>query len=443
MMSDTVIQVEGLSKRYRLGRSGTHADLRETVSHWLGRLSPRSWRQNNQGQNHHGADGAGQSTRDESEKAFWALRDVNFSVQRGQVLGVIGRNGAGKSTLLKILSRITSPTQGRITIDGRVGSLLEVGTGFHPELTGRENIFLNGAVLGMTQREVKRKFDAIVDFAGVEKFLDTPVKRYSSGMYVRLAFAVAAHLEPEVLIVDEVLAVGDAAFQARCLGRMREVAGNGRTVLFVSHNMAAVVELCQQVILLEHGRVAGFGTAQDMVRRYLKDQASHKTVEFIQAQKRDHPVFTWARTLDGSGQPVARYLFEDRLRVQMGIWSPRRESLIVGLTVKDEMGRLLLHMCNEDDGFECVVQPGEQIIELSFSNLLNQGSYYITLWIGSRQKEVYHQVSDCLVVESDTTMRGQSLLRGAIIIPGQWSNSQSGYSPWNQSDMTPIKTIAA
>ena len=204
-----------------------------------------------------------------SQEDFWALKDVSFEVKQGEVVGIIGRNGAGKSTLLKILSRITEPTTGRVEIDGRVASLLEVGTGFHPELTGRENIFLNGAILGMHRAEIKRKFDEIVAFAEVEKFLDTPVKRYSSGMYVRLAFAVAAHLEPEILIVDEVLAVGDAEFQKKCMGKMQDVASGGRTVLFVSHNMAAVQTLCGRGILLDQGRLILDGKSSEAVKHYL------------------------------------------------------------------------------------------------------------------------------------------------------------------------------
>lgn len=199
---------------------------------------------------------------------FWALDDVSFEIRRGDVVGIIGRNGAGKSTLLKVLSRITEPSRGRVRIKGRVASLLEVGTGFHPELSGRENIYLNGAILGMTRAEIRAKFDAIVAFAEIERFLDTPVKRYSSGMYVRLAFAVAAHLEPEILVVDEVLAVGDAEFQKKCLGKMQDVAGHGRTVLFVSHNMAAVRKLCTRGILLAGGRVAAAGTVESAISRY-------------------------------------------------------------------------------------------------------------------------------------------------------------------------------
>lgn len=205
-----------------------------------------------------------------TQEKFWALKDVNFEVKEGEVVGIIGRNGAGKSTLLKILSRITEPTAGRVTLNGRVASLLEVGTGFHPELTGRENIYLNGSILGMKRREIDRKFDEIVAFSGVEKFLDTPVKRYSSGMYVRLAFAVAAHLEPEILVVDEVLAVGDAEFQKKCLGKMGEVAQSGRTVLFVSHNMAAVQRLCTRGIVLVAGQVAMRGTTEEAVSEYLR-----------------------------------------------------------------------------------------------------------------------------------------------------------------------------
>ncbi len=248
-MSDTVIKVENLSKQYRLGNVGLG-----TISHDVNRWYQTAIRRREDPYLKIG------EANDRSVKGIseyvWALRDINFEVKQGEVLGIIGRNGAGKSTLLKILSRTTSPTTGEIKIKGRVASLLEVGTGFHPELTGRENIFLNGAILGMTKKEIKSKFDEIVDFAGVERYIDTPVKRYSSGMYVRLAFGVAAHLEPEILIVDEVLAVGDAEFQKKALGKMKDVSGkDGRTVLFVSHNMAAMQNLCNSVILLKNGEL--------------------------------------------------------------------------------------------------------------------------------------------------------------------------------------------
>jgi lipopolysaccharide transport system ATP-binding protein len=249
-MATPSLKVEGIGKRYRIGVQ-RHDTLRDHLASGARALARKN--------SHVRLD----------DRDFWAIRDVTFSVERGQVVGLIGRNGAGKSTMLKVLSRITRPTEGRVEIFGRVGSLLEVGTGFHPELTGRENIYLNGSILGMGRREINRKFDAIVDFAEIEKFLDTPVKRYSSGMYVRLAFAVAAHFEPEILLVDEVLAVGDAAFQRKCLGKMSEVAQEGRTVIFVSHNMAAVQALCTRGILFRNGQLMLEGTIGEAVTAYL------------------------------------------------------------------------------------------------------------------------------------------------------------------------------
>lgn len=223
---------------------------------------------------------------------FWALRDINFTINKGEVIGIIGRNGAGKSTLLKILSQITKPTTGQIKINGRIASLLEVGTGFHPELTGRENIFLNGTILGMSRKEVKAKFDAIVEFSGVEKFLDTPVKRYSSGMYVRLAFAVAAHLDPEILIIDEVLAVGDAEFQKKCLGKMKDVANEGRTVLFVSHNISAVKNLCTKSLFIQNGKMMNFGDTPSIISEYLSSGKTEESLLWKQEEeKQDKPVY--------------------------------------------------------------------------------------------------------------------------------------------------------
>lgn len=256
-----VINVENVSKRYFVGHESIRRDtLRDTLVHYAKNFGRKAL---DMARGHQIIEG------DEVEE-FWALRNVSLEVERGEVIGIIGRNGAGKSTLLKILSRITEPSEGRVTIDGRVASLLEVGTGFHPELTGRENIYLNGTILGMTRAEIKRKFDEIIAFAGVARFLDTPVKRYSSGMYVRLAFAVAAHLEPEILIVDEVLAVGDTEFQRKCLGKMSEVAGGGRTVLFVSHNMSAVKALCDRSALLVNGTIDRIGPTEAVITTYLE-----------------------------------------------------------------------------------------------------------------------------------------------------------------------------
>lgn len=256
-MSENMISVENLGKCYQINHQQErgYTALRDVLAGKVKRLFSKNGLPN-------------------TTEEFWALRDVSFEIKQGEAVGIIGRNGAGKSTLLKLLSRITEPTRGRITLNGRVASLLEVGTGFHPELTGRENIFLNGAILGMSRREIKSKFDEIVDFSGVEKFLDTPVKRYSSGMYVRLAFAVAAHLEPEILVVDEVLAVGDAEFQKKCLGKMEDVSKGGRTVLFVSHNMAFMRQLCSKLIYLEKGALVGFDKSDAMITKYLDSGSS-------------------------------------------------------------------------------------------------------------------------------------------------------------------------
>lgn len=272
-MSQPVISVEGLSKRYQIGHQVRHDTLRDRIAYGARGLL-RRWK--------HPVGGT------TTQEEFWALRDVSFEIKQGEVVGIIGRNGAGKSTLLKILSRITEPTTGRASIRGRVASLLEVGTGFHPELTGRENIFLNGAILGMAHAEIRGKFDEIVAFAEVESFLDTPVKHYSSGMYVRLAFAVAAHLEPEVLIVDEVLAVGDAQFQKKCLGKMQDVATNeGRTILLVSHQMSSIQRLCDSCILLESGRISHNGSTATAIERYSR-QALSKSERVNLSELRRH-----------------------------------------------------------------------------------------------------------------------------------------------------------
>jgi lipopolysaccharide transport system ATP-binding protein len=262
-MSKPIISVHNISKRYKLGTIGA-STMRDEVEAFFARFKkPKSPATSH----------SLPATAPTGASEFWALRDVSFDVQPGEVLGIIGRNGAGKSTLLKILSRITEPTSGEIRVRGRIASLLEVGTGFHPELSGRENIFLNGAILGMTKAEIRAKFDEIVDFAGVEQFIDTPVKRYSSGMYVRLAFAVAAHLEPEILIVDEVLAVGDAEFQKKCLGKMKDVAGHGRTILFVSHNMTSIAALCGRGIYMKNGMVDRVGDIDSIIKRYMEESS--------------------------------------------------------------------------------------------------------------------------------------------------------------------------
>jgi lipopolysaccharide transport system ATP-binding protein len=307
-----IISVENLGKAYYLGRKvQKHQTLRDTVAEFARGAATRVRQRL-----------ADPGTRPE---AFWAVRNANFAVNRGEVMGLVGRNGAGKSTVLKVLSRITEPTEGRAVLRGRVASLLEVGTGFHPELTGRENIYLNGAILGMTRGEITRKFDAIVDFADVEQFLDTPVKRYSSGMYVRLAFAVAAHLDPEILIVDEVLAVGDAAFQKKCLGKMGDVVRQGRTVLFVSHNMDAVMSLCTHVVVVEGGRVSQRMAPDEGVKQYLAMTNEGADVPLAQKPRiwpiatRDKPIFTGLKITTDSGhdrvvETHGRVTFEVEIR---------------------------------------------------------------------------------------------------------------------------------
>ncbi len=327
MSSDSVITIENLSKKYTIRhRNGLHHHdgLRHLLQHAT--LGPWRWLRKTR-------NGSPSSTREE----FWALRDVDVEIKQGEVVGIIGRNGAGKSTLLKILSRITEPTSGRITIKGRVASLLEVGTGFHPELTGRENIFLNGAILGMSRQEIRRKFDEIVAFAEIEKFLDTPVKRYSSGMYVRLAFAVAAHLEPDILVIDEVLAVGDAAFQHKCVGKMGEVAGDGRTILLVSHNMRPIEALCKEVYCLHDGSVLCHGHPREAIKRYLGAFANGLVV---------HVTTPWLRW----GGLLNRGMLDDlspnddvNLRLGFATVSRPIDSFQVDINIQNERGETVIH----------------------------------------------------------------------------------------------------
>lgn len=307
-----VIKVENLYKQYRLGQVSTGS-----IAHDLNR-----WWHVVRGKEDPYEKITGLNNREDSgsNDYVWALQDINFSVKQGEVLGIIGRNGAGKSTLLKILSKVTSPTKGNIKVKGRIASLLEVGTGFHPELTGRENIFLNGAILGMTKSEIRSKFDEIVAFSGVEKYIDTPVKRYSSGMYVRLAFAVAAHLEPEILIVDEVLAVGDAEFQKKCLGKMKDVSGEGRTVLFVSHNMVAVKSICQSGILIERGAISFVGSADETVEKYIKtnSQKLRPIVSFNNPDEATGNEFIKINKIEI--QPSTPYI-SDELTIHFSFWN--------------------------------------------------------------------------------------------------------------------------
>ena len=343
-MSELAIRVENLGKRYRIGeRREKYGTLKDALTHALG-APLRAWR-----------DGASRKSKTE----IWALQDVSFDVRRGDVLAVIGRNGAGKSTLLKLLSRVVRPTAGRAVIHGRVGSLLEVGTGFHPELTGRENIYLNGAILGMTRTEIERRFDEIVAFAEMERFLDTPVKRYSSGMYMRLAFAVAAHLEPEILLIDEVLAVGDAGFQKKCLGKMDEVAKQGRTVLFVSHNMASIQRLCHSALLLDTGRMAACGTVSDVIQRYLKGVAPPVQQWERSQQPATEIYFERVYLTDETGATIDHVTTAGQLLVVMEYVVQRRcRSLQVSVDLLDGNGDLIFASNPQDVGVESPEQAG-------------------------------------------------------------------------------------
>ncbi len=300
-MSNTVIKVENISKQYRLGEVGT-GSLSHDVNRWWHKVRGKEDPYLKIGDSN-------DRTQKGNSEYVWALKNINFEVKQGEVLGIIGRNGAGKSTLLKILSRTTTPTTGSIKIKGRVASLLEVGTGFHPELSGRDNIYLNGAILGMSKQEITKKFDEIVDFAGVERYIDTPVKRYSSGMYVRLAFGVAAHLEPEILIVDEVLAVGDAEFQKKALGKMQDVSTkDGRTVLFVSHNMATIQNLCTKAVLMQQGTVVEVGKAENIISSYIRSNQTDYSTPLQSRTDRSgngKVIFSDVRLEDDKGQPIA------------------------------------------------------------------------------------------------------------------------------------------
>jgi lipopolysaccharide transport system ATP-binding protein len=380
-MSDIAIRVENLSKRYRIGRAQQrHDTLRDALTATLQRfrlpIFPRSNVPTSQPSN--------------GEDTIWALRDVSFEVKRGEVVGIIGRNGAGKSTLLKILSRITEPTEGRAEIHGRVGSLLEVGTGFHPELTGRENIYLNGAILGMRRAEIDRKFDEIVAFAEIEKFLDTPVKRYSSGMYVRLAFAVAAHLEPEILLVDEVLAVGDAAFQKKCLGKMGDVVKEGRTVLFVSHNMAAVRSLCYRSILLDGGKLIIDGLTESTVTHYLMSTATDLPAS-VDTSRLSRPSgitssalrITRVRIVNGTEQAIVYCDEPFNLDLEFVVTEPIEE-VVFGWSVHSS-DNVRLFECRSIDRIGVIprLEPGQYSIQTSLpSNPLNPGLF--TLYVGAR-----------------------------------------------------------
>lgn len=410
-MSRPIIEIRGIAKRYRLGQIG-FTSLRDEIG--------RKFR--------------GEPASDADD--FWALRDVSFDVQPGEVVGLIGRNGAGKSTLLKILSEITEPTAGEIQLRGHVASLLEVGTGFHPELSGRENIFLNGATLGMKRAEIRRKFDEIVAFAEVEQFLDTPVKRYSSGMYVRLAFAVAAHLEPEILLIDEVLAVGDHAFQQKCLGKMEDVARkDGRTVIFVSHNMSAIGRLCSRAVQLDAGRVAANGPASEVVRHYLAAASSVRGLWERPAELPLHPLVSFLRAavVDGAGQPVSVVAHSDSLTIELtcderAVAAP----WLLRISVYDRMGHELISTQDIESPGHRSPRPGARLQARCAlpAGLLKPGAYTVGVsaceLAGGRAVKLYEEFEPMLSFEVSAQDFQGFIERGLLSPPAQWSFRWAG-----------------
>lgn len=411
-MADSIVCVERLGKRYRLRHEGGGGPRYRTLRDALAAAPARWWR-------------AAGRTPGAAREDFWALRDVSFGVARGEVVGIIGRNGAGKSTLLKILSRITEPTEGRVTLDGRVSSLLEVGTGFHPELTGRENVYLNGAILGMSRAEIARKFDEIVAFAGVERFLDTAVKHYSSGMYVRLAFAVAAHLEPDVLVVDEVLAVGDAEFQRRSLGKMRDVSQGGRTVLFVSHNMAAVSSLTSRAIVLDRGCLVFDGATAEAVRRYsvLTSAVGHERGSLGHGA---HTAIRRVRLLSEQAEDTGFYVPGSSIHLEIQVETDGTASLSLEAFLLDAARqRLALASLHHFEGITLPAAAGCYRVALALSPLwLASGRFTFDVTTSVVNSNWDHYVEDAVafdVVASNPRGRPwdhkQSLGYGALALP--------------------------
>lgn len=423
-MSDVAIRVEKLSKRYRIG---LREEVNETFVGAIGSLvrSPLQNIRKLRSLSRFEENGL------EAEDVIWALKDVSFEVKQGEVLGVIGRNGAGKSTLLKILSRITHPTSGRFELNGRVASLLEVGTGFHQDLTGRENIYLNGTILGMTKAEIDKKFDEIIDFSGVEKFIDTPVKRYSSGMRVRLAFSVAAHLEPEILLVDEVLAVGDAEFQRKCLGKMGDVAKEGRTVLFVSHNMGAINQLCSKSILLRNGILSATGETQDIIKDYLQGNKSEASKE---SRSKNGHIFEF-RIEDSDGNLTTDLGVGECFTVKFKANIPDYvKTLVTGLEISSIDGQKLLNIRSDSQSisFEKPQLSDNLLFIINIPGLpLYPGLYTLDPWFaeyrGERIDQAFNQYK--ISIHSKGLLQSEGLIqpgRGILLLDCQWACENGG-----------------
>ncbi len=406
-MSDTIIKVENLSKRYRIGLQEKKADT-FAQQIWNNIKAPV--------ENFKRIKSLGKFE-EESESIHWALKDVSFEVKQGEVLGIIGKNGAGKSTLLKILSKITEPTSGRIEMNGRVAALLEVGTGFHPELTGRENIYMNGTILGMTKKEIDRKIDEIIDFSGVEKYVDTPVKFYSSGMRVRLGFSVAAHLEPEILIIDEVLAVGDHDFQQKCLGKMEDVAKQGRTVLFVSHNMAVMKNLCQEGLLLESGSIKFLGGIFDTVDNYLRNDGNEIEGAFLTQNSDNKEVFFKKINFNG------KFMTGSDLTFDFEIFNKLNELTVeIAISFSSLDSSPILQYYSGHVGKFFNLQKGENKVSVMINGLpLANGFYFMNIWLGSKgiQYDLLKKFKKIEVIE------GQIINNGPICTHNKYPIIQS------------------
>jgi len=410
MTENLAIEVDRVSKRYRLGEYHHARSVGEAAAAAVRRFGRRRVR----------------------PEEIWSLRDVSFTLEEGQALGVIGRNGAGKSTLLKILSRITEPTAGVARTRGRVAALLEVGTGFHGELTGRENLFLNGAILGMSRREMARRFDEIVSFAGVERFIDTPVKRYSSGMYLRLAFSVAAHIEPDILVVDEVLAVGDAEFQAKCVGRMHSAEREGRTVVFVSHNLDAVMQLCTEAIWLERGAIAAEGSTESVVDAYV-EAATSQDQGGAPLMHTGDVILDGVRVLDESGRP-ARSLRRDRsfaIEVTYTI-NERVPALDMSVLIFNASGMRIMDEAWSDTEGSRPDRPGTYTVRISVPPVLNVGEYRIGIWVGTRYDTLlFEPAAATLRLEGSTKGRPERAIE--LYLPWQLVD-QHARSPAMEAD---------
>jgi lipopolysaccharide transport system ATP-binding protein len=397
-MPDTVIRVENLGKKYIIGhqKSERYTALRDVMANGAKSFGRKLLKP------------LGKRISDPAVEEFWALKDVSFEIKQGERVGIIGRNGAGKSTLLKILSRITEPTKGSIRIKGRVASLLEVGTGFHPELTGRENIYLNGAILGMSKLEIKRKFDEIVAFAEVEKFLDTPVKRYSSGMYVRLAFAVAAHLEPEILIVDEVLAVGDGQFQKKCLGKMQDVGKEGRTVIFVSHNMPAIRTLCSTAIVLNKGQVICSGSINHCITSYETQNSQNQGSTWIRSSDKQEGSLVITRIdSDLQGEQPNHVLELDIVLESRSKYKPA----FLAVDILEQTGTALMQALPKLEGFLEDTKPQHFVKVIIHLPPLIPGQYLATVWVGSHNTETLDEAKEAIMFEiHNSPTKGRSFL---------------------------------